>query len=477
MPKDEKLSLSMLVAIIIGSTIGGGIFALAGDMAKGASTGAILLGWLICGVGVLTLVLAYQELSMRKPELTGGIFSYAKEGFGDYMGFNSAWGYWLNAWICNVSYATLLFGALGYFFPVFETGNNAISIICASIILWGIHLLVLRGVKEAALMNLITTTAKIIPVILFLIIIVFTKSFKFEIFMDNFWGDGQLGSVFGQVKSTMLVTLWAFIGVEGAIAVSGRARHKEDIGKATIMGFIGLFAIYFMVSILTIGVMPRAELAALPNPSMAYVLENVVGHFGAVLINVGLIISLAGAMLGWTIISAEVLYETAKQGVLPKVFAKTNKSESPINALWLTNGLVQFFLIITYFTSSTYQVLYFIATTTILVPYLFSALYYFKLAITGETFDQDSKGKQLKAKIVGILASLYGVWLIFAAGMANLLVTAILYAPSIVFYVKAKKERNKEVFTQTEKYIALGIIISAVAAVVLIFNGSINPFV
>lgn len=476
MAKDEKLSLSMLIAIIIGSTIGGGIFALAGDMAKNANTGAVLVGWVICGIGVLTLVMAYQELSIRKPELTGGIFSYARAGFGDYMGFNSAWGYWLNAWICNVSFATLLFGAVGYFFPAFETGNNALSIFCASLILWSIHGLVLKGVKEAALMNIITTTAKVIPVILFILIIILSRRFSFEIFLENFWGDSEVGSLFSQVKSTMLVTLWAFIGVEGAIAVSGRARNRADIGKATIMGFTGLFVIYLMISLLTMGTMPRAELAALPNPSMAYVLESVVGHWGAVLINVGLIISLAGAMLGWTIISAEVLYETAKQGVLPKVFAKTNKNESPINSLWLTNCLVQFFLIITYFTSSTYQILYFIATTTILVPYLFSSMYYFKLALTGETFENDSSKTLLKAKIVGLLAALYGVWLIFAAGMSNLLVTAILYAPSIIFYVKAKKERNQQVFTKIEKYIAIGIVVAAITAIILIFNGTINPF-
>lgn len=474
--KDEKLSLSMLVAIIIGSTIGGGIFSLAGDMARGANTGAVLIGWLICGIGMLGLVLVYQNLSMRKPELTGGIFSYAQAGFGDYMGFNSAWGYWLNAWICNVSYATLMFEALGYFFPVFKGGNNIISIVCASIILWAIHVLVLRGVREAAILNVITTTAKIIPVVLFILIVLGTKHFKWALFVENFWGDGQVGSLLEQVKSTMLVTLWAFIGVEGAVAVSGRARKKEDIGKATILGFVGLFTIYILISLLTLGTMPRAELAALPNPSMAYVLENLIGKPGAVLINIGLIVSLAGAMLGWTIIAAEVLYETAKNGVLPKCFAVQNKNGSPVNALWLTNGLVQLLLLVTYFTASTYQVLYFIATTAILVPYLLSALYYLKLALTGETFEGDSTRVRRKHVGIGALASIYGAWLIYAAGLTNLLVTSILYAPSIVFYVWAKKEKGQKPFETLELRVSQGIVVAAMVATVLLVQGKINPF-
>lgn len=474
--KEEKLSLSMLIAIIVGSTIGGGIFSLAGDMARNANTGAVLLGWLICGVGMFGLVQVYQNLSIRKPELTGGIFSYARAGFGDYMGFNSAWGYWLNGWICNVSYATLMFEALGYFFPVFKGGNNIISIICASVILWAIHILVLRGVREAAILNIITTTAKIIPVILFIVIVLFTRNFKLDLFLDNFWGDGQVGSILEQVKSTMLVTLWAFIGVEGAVAVSGRARKKEDIGKATILGFLGLFVIYILISLLTMGTMPRAMLAELPNPSMAYVLEYLIGKPGAIIINVGLIISLAGAMLGWTIIAAEVLFDMAKNGVLPKCFALQNKNESPVNALWLTNGLVQLLLIITYFTASTYQMLYFIATTAILVPYLLSALYYLKLTINGETFENDTAKIRRKHIFIAVFASIYGIWLIYAAGLANLLVTTILYAPSILFYIVAKKENGEIPFKKFELRVAQLIIISAIIAVVLLFNGTINPF-
>ena len=108
--------------------IGGGVFNLPSDMSRGASPGAILIGWIITGVGMLMLAFVYQSLAVRKPELNAGPYAYAKAGFGNFVGFNSAWGYWLSAFLGNVAYAVAIFSALSYFFPVFGDGNNLPSI-------------------------------------------------------------------------------------------------------------------------------------------------------------------------------------------------------------------------------------------------------------------------------------------------------------------------------------------------------------
>ncbi|OWK41445.1 Arginine/ornithine antiporter [Pseudomonas oleovorans subsp. oleovorans] len=144
----QKLRLGALIALVVGSMVGGGIFSLPQNIAASASAGATLIGWLITGVGMLTLAFVFQTLANRKPDLNGGVYAYAKAGFGDYMGFSSAWGYWISAWIGNVSYMVLLFSTLGYFFPVFGEGNTLPAIICASIVLWLLHFLVLRGIRE-----------------------------------------------------------------------------------------------------------------------------------------------------------------------------------------------------------------------------------------------------------------------------------------------------------------------------------------
>lgn len=476
--KSGGLGFARLAAIAIGATIGGGVFSLAGDMAaNGANTGAVIIGWLICGVGMLALTLCFYGLNKIKPQLTGGIYSYANEGWGDYVGFNSAWGYWISALLANVSYATLLFAAISYFAPVFGTGNNLWSIIGASAVIWGMNYLVLRGVKEAAGINLVVTISKVIPILVFIVAVIFVRSFNPEIFMANFWGEPGGLSLMEQIKATSGTTVWSFIGIEGAVVISGRAKRSKDVGRATVTAFLSVLAIYIMVSMLSMGVMPRAELAELGNPPMAAILKSVVGPWGAALVNLGVIISLAGATLGYTIIASECPYLAAKNGVFSKAFAKENKNGAPINSLFLTNGIIQLFLIITYINESTYQIFYTISASMIMIPYLLSALYYLLIAIRKDGFESESNKAINWARFVGILGTIYGCWLIYASGLTGLLITAILYAPGTLVYVKAKKEKGEKCFESLKDKIILALlIILAIVSLVLIFNGAINPF-
>ncbi len=132
----QKLRLNALIALVVGSMIGGGIFSLPQNMAEKADVGAILIGWAITAVGMLTLAFVFQTLANRKPELDSGVYAYAKAGFGDYMGFSSAWGYWISAWLGNVGYFVLLFSTLGYFFPVFRSPSAAPRSFCGRCIFW-----------------------------------------------------------------------------------------------------------------------------------------------------------------------------------------------------------------------------------------------------------------------------------------------------------------------------------------------------
>lgn len=471
--EEKKLSLFALTALVIGSMVGGGAFNLASDMAQEANAGAIIIGWIITGIGIITLAFVFQNLTIRKPELDSGIYSYAKEGFGTFLGFNSAWGYWLSAWLGNVAYATLVFSSIGYFFPVFKGGQNIASIIGASVVLWIVHFLVLRGVSSAALINTITTIAKVIPIFLFIILAII--AFKWDTFTLDFWGKGTFswGSVGSQVKSTMLVTLWVFIGVEGAVVMSGRAKNRSDVGKATVIGLISVLLIYILITLLSLGVMPHDELIGLPNPSMAYVMESIVGKWGAILINLGLIISVLGAWLGWTLFAAELPYVTAKDKVFPKWLAKENQNQAPINSLWLTNGLIQLFLITFLFTEAAYNFAFSLASSAILIPYMLSAFYQVKLTSTGETYE--SKVIPTKDKVIGFIASIYAIWLVFAAGISYLLLTMLLYAPGILLYKWTLKENNvTRKDTTFEKSLMGIIVILAIVALIMLVMGKVS---
>lgn len=450
--------------------IGGGIFSLPQNMAASADVGAVLIGWAITAVGMLTLAFVFQTLANRKPDLDGGVYAYAKAGFGDYMGFSSAWGYWISAWLGNVGYFVLLFSTLGYFFPIFGEGNTVAAVIGASVLLWAVHFLVLRGIKEAAFINLVTTVAKVVPLLLFVLIAIF--AFKLDIFTADIWGvkNPDLGSVMNQVRNMMLVTVWVFIGIEGASIFSARAEKRSDVGKATVIGFITVLLFLVLVNVLSLGIMTQPELAKLQNPSMAAVLEHVVGHWGAVLISVGLIISLLGALLSWVLLCAEIMFAAAKDHTMPEFLRRENANHVPVNALWLTNAMVQLFLIITLFSASTYLSLIYLATSMILVPYLWSAAYALLLAVRGETYEGFAAERR-KDLIIGGIALIYAVWLLYAGGVKYLLLSALLYAPGAILFAKAKLELKQAVFTNVEKLIFAAVVIGALVAAYGLYDG------
>jgi len=465
-----KLKLGALVALVVGSMIGGGIFSLPQNMAASAGVGAVLIGWGITAVGMLTLAFVFQTLANRKPDLDGGVYAYAKAGFGDYMGFSSAWGYWISAWLGNVGYFVLLFSTLGYFFPIFGEGNTPAAIIGASVLLWAVHFLVLRGIKEAAFINLVTTVAKVVPLVLFALICLF--AFRLDIFTADIWalGTPELGSVMNQVRNMMLVTVWVFIGIEGASIFSSRAEKRSDVGKATVIGFVTVLLFLVLVNVLSLGIMTQPELAKLQNPSMAAVLEHVVGHWGAVLISVGLIISLLGALLSWVLLCAEIMFAAAKDHTMPEFLRRENANQVPANALWLTNAMVQIFLVITLFSNSTYLSLIYLATSMILVPYLWSAAYAFLLALRSETYEQ-ALAERKKDLIIGGIALLYALWLLYAGGVKYLLLSALLYAPGAILFAKAKREVGQPVFTNVEKLIFAAVVIGALVAAFGLYDG------
>jgi arginine:ornithine antiporter/lysine permease len=477
--RSGKLTLLPLTALVVGSMIGGGVFNLPSDMSRGASPGAIIIGWVITGIGMLMLAFVYQALAVRKPELNAGPYAYAKAGFGEYVGFNSAWGYWLSALLGNVAYAVAIFSAISYFAPAFGGGNNILSILFASAFLWAVHFLVLRGVKQAAFINIVTTVAKLVPLVLFLIIAII--AFNWDKFTFNFWGrpdatgQGDLGSILSQVRSTMLVTLWVFIGIEGASVYSSRAANRADVGRATVIGFLGALGIYVLVTLLSTGILAQNELAGLKVPSMAGVLESIVGPWGAVLINLGLIVSVGGAFLAWTLLCAEIPFVCGKDGTFPKWFAAENTAGSPINSLWVTNLLIQAFLILSFFSKEAYQFFYFIASVAILPPYVLSGAYAAKLALSGESYEKDNSS-QRRDLIVGIVATIYGIWLVYAAGLEYLLMCAILFAPGIIVFAMAKRERGKPAFVGFEWILAVAVAVIAVIAAYLLWTGRISPF-
>lgn len=463
---EKKLGLILLIALGVGSMIGGGIFNSPTDLIGKANPEAAIIAWLIGGAGVIFLALVFQMLSNLKPDLTGGIFTYAQEGFGDFMGFNSAWGYWLSAWIGNVAFIILIFKTVNSLIPL----SPIATFIIASALLWVLHFVQTKGVKSVGTINAIATVAKIIPLIL-VIILGLTLFSKGNFFVAN-W-KSMLASansstdLFTQIKSAMGTILWCFIGVEAATVLSEKARSPKDVGTATVLSLIITLILYMLVSISSMGAVDAKTLASANTPLATVLSMTSIGAVGGIIVKLGLIISLVGCLISWIMLAAEIPYIAAKGGTMPSWFKKENSTGCPVNSLLLTDILTQLFLfsILLPVLQTAYNNVSLIATTAILIPYLFSAMFALKVSI------QEKGG--IKNIIIAGLACLYSIYVIYAVGLKFLGCAAILYAIGILFYMNAKKEKGESI-TGKEKLCMIFLAAFALLIIILLATGKLS---
>ena len=469
---EQKMSRMQLTAMVVGGMVGAGIFSLPRTFANATGPLGAVIAWLVAGTGMYMLARVFQALAERKPNLDAGVFAYAKAGFGDYPGFLSAFGYWIGSCIGNVSYWVLIKSTLGAFFPVFGQGNTAVAIIVASVGIWLFHTLILRGTQQAAIINSIVTVAKIVPILIFILLVIF--AFKLDLFSYNLYGGDLTGSLFEQVRATMLVTVFVFLGIEGASVYSRFARERADVGRATILGFIIVTSLMVLVTILPYAVLQRAEIAGMRQPSMAQVLEAVVGHWGAVFVSIGLLVSVLGAYLAWSLICAEVMFAAARTKDMPAVFSRENANKVPSVALWATNIVVQAIVITTYWSRDAFALMLNLTSVMNLIPFLLVAAYGLQLSSRGETYEVRPQERR-RDQVITAIATIYTAFLLFAAGLKFILLSAVLYAPGTALYLWARREQGKPVFIRLWDWVIFVLaILGAIVGIYQLATGAIQ---
>ncbi|WP_328396459.1 basic amino acid/polyamine antiporter [Nocardia sp. NBC_00416] len=446
--RTAKVTVFTLTAMVVGSMVGAGVFSLPRRFAQETGVGGALIAWTIAGLGMLMLALVFQRLAVRKPELDAGVYAYAKAGFGEFTGFFSAAGYWASACVGNVTYWVLIMSTLGEWIPALGSGDTLLAVALSSVGLWSFFLLIRRGTEEAAAINRIVTVAKVVPIIVFVLLAAFLLDPR--VFANNFRGADYAGSLFDQVSGTMLVTVFVFLGVEGASVYSRHARRREDVGRATLLGFVSVLAIFASVTVVSYGIMPMSEIAELRQPSMAGVLEVAVGSWGTAFVSAGLIISVLGAYLAWTLMAAEVLFVAAKDADMPGFLARATGRDVPINALLLSTALSQIVLVVTMFSEDAFDFALDLTAALTLIPFLLAAGYALKLCLTRETYGTDRAATWRGDLIVAALATIYTAFLLYAAGLKFVLVSLIFYTPATVLFVLARREQGRRVFTPAE---------------------------
>lgn len=434
-PTRHKLGLWMLTALVTGNMIGSGIFLLPASL---ASYGSIsLLAWIFTSAGALLIGLVFAKLSTIMPRI-GGPYAYCREGFGDFVGFQMAYNYWIALWVGNAAIAVAFTGYLGFFIPALH-GNAFLSFLVSASMVWLMTIVNIIGVRHAGLVQLVTTVLKLMPLLLIATLgLLFIDPENLKHF--NLTGKSDFSALTGAAT----LTLWAFIGLESATVPAENVENPQrNIARATILGVLITAAVYIFSTLAVMGAIAPEQLKHSTAP-FADAAKIMFGPVGGVLIAIGAVISCFGALNGWTLLQGQIPLAAARDGLFPKIFAKETRSGTPVMGLIISSVLITLLLLLTLSENLVKQFTFIIllATLASLIPYLFTTMAQLIVFIKHrEMF----KGKRLLGSvIIAILASAYAFWTIAGSGQEIVYYGVLLLFSSIPVYawMKWRASRN-----------------------------------
>jgi APA family basic amino acid/polyamine antiporter len=441
-PRRKAMGLGSATALVVGNMIGSGVFLLPASLA--AYGGISIVGWCFTAAGSLLLALTFASLS-RRGAATGGPYAYSRRAFGDFTGFQVAWGYWIAVWTGNAAIVVAGVGYLAYFFPRLAHSNLAGAVVALAGV-WLFTLVNLAGVRQGARIQNLTTVAKLIPLgAIAFIGPFFLRAHNFHPF------NASGGTSFHAVTATATLTLWAFIGLESATVPAGDVKDPErTIARSTVIGTLIAAVIYILGTVAVLGVVDRARLASSTAP-FADAAREIFGHWAGGIVAVGAIISAFGALNGWTLLQGQVPMAAADDCLFPRFFARRTRNGTPAIALVVSSVLVSVLLLSNYNSSLVDQFTFIIllATLTTLVPYAYSAAAELYLLATGAA--ERSWRRIARPLVVAALAFAYSLWAIGGAGYQVVFRGFLLLLGGIPVYVLLVARRTKSAATVTKE--------------------------
>ena len=357
---------------------------------------------------------------------------------------------------------------------VFGTGDTWPAFFVSVAAVWGYYFLIRRGVKEAAWINFIVTIAKLAPLALFLVLVIFF--FNGEVFVGNLTGGYDVpggDSLFLQVQGTMLITVFVFLGIEGASVYSRYAKRREDVGTATVLGFLSVLALFASISILSYGILPKAEIAAPLQPFVGGVLESAVGPWAGRSSALGS--SCRCSAPTWHGRSWRPMSCTQRRRTT------TCPATSPSSTAGVPEHAVFWSAV---FVSASFAVQFaenaLDFTPRLDPPRLRSrrsrsrSAYAVKIAWQRDGYDNTSSGGRTRDLVIAVVSTVYTLFLIWAAGYTFLFLACILLAPATVLYFLARREQKANVFTTPGLVVFLLVLAFAVIGIVLLATGVVQ---
>lgn len=426
--RPEKVGLTTATSLVVGNMIASGVFMLPATLAMYG--GISLVGWIIAGVGALSLALVYGWLSQLRPQATGGPYAYTRDGMGDFAAFLVAWGYWISTLATNAAIAVAFVSYLGAFLPALSQ-SPVLAMATGLGAIWLLTWVNTLGIREAGIVQVVTTVLKVVP----LLLITFGGLFylKFEHFVPFNLSDE---SSMGAIASTTTLTLFAFLGLECATIPSESIKNAETtIAKATVAGTLVTTVIYFLGTVAVMGIIPPSTLATSQAP-FSDAAASIWGEPARYLVAAGAVISTFGALNGWIVMQGQMPYAAARDQLLPAIFRRTNRKGTPVAGLVISSILISILMGMNFTRglADTYKYMILLSTLTVLVPYSFSMAAYGIIAIR-----QAKPSRQLWLRVVvAFVGFLFSIWAIIGSGEVIVYWGFILLMCGIPFYAWMK---------------------------------------
>lgn len=434
-PSGRKIGLWIATSLVVGNMIGSGVFLLPASLAPYG--GISILGWLFTSFGALMVALLLARLGRRIPE-AGGPYAFTRAGLGDLPAFLVAWGYWICIWTGNAAISVAFVGYMGVFFPPLSR-EPALGVGAALIAIWSLTAVSARGIREAGIVQVVTTVLKILPLLAIGTLgLLYVEPANFQPFNPS----GE--SPFQAITATAALTLWALLGLESATIPADSVKDpRRTIPRATVIGTLVTAGVYILATVGVMGILPPESLGESAAP-FADAATRIWGGWAGSLIAAGAAISAFGALNGWILLQGQMPLAAARDGLFPAVFGKLSARGTPVYGLVISSILITGLMALNFTESLVDQFTFLIllATLSTLIPYVFSAVS--ELVMLARDRERFSGERLKRGAVIAVLALLYSLWAIVGVGWETVLWGLLLLAAGIPFYwwqVRVKRNR------------------------------------
>lgn len=444
----REMGLWTATAMVIGNMIGSGVFLLPALLAGVAIVygSSILLAWVVTGAGAMLLAAVFATMGRAYPR-TGGPYVYARRAFGDFIGFWTAWGYWIAAWVGNAAIAVAFVGFTTVIWPGLADSSLAMALLALAAI-WLLTFVNILGVRQGGRVQLVTTILKFVPLALIGVIgLFYFKADHFTPFLIATGGFGRHAlTLFQGITMAIGLTLWAFIGLESATVPAEEVKDPErTIPRATYIGTAVTTLVYIVATVAVMGIIPIATLQNSNAPFADAATSIFGGAWGNVVAVVGMIAAF-GALNGWTLLTARVSLAAAEDGLFPKFFGQlSGKHSTPVYGLIAAAVLVTGLMFMNYTKSLVDQFGFMIllATLTTVVPYAFAAAAEIALFVKEpERFTGRKFGRNV---LIAVLGFGYSIWAMYATGSESIAkgYLLLMFGIPVYLYMRWRRQRDR----------------------------------